>query len=82
MPAPDDGHRVKPSSLVLGTFLGCLGLISGAWWAVGEMAAAVVFLLSIPALILAGCVAVVARSAWLHRFTVFTHQKANVDPNR
>ena len=78
MPAPDDGRRVKPSYLVLGTFLGCVGLIYGAWWAVGEMAAAVVFVLSFPAIILAGCVAAVARSAWLHRYQVFTHMRANV----
>ena len=81
MLAPDDGRRVKPSSLVLGTFLGCLGLIYGAWLVVGPTAAAVVFLLSFPAIILAGCVAAIARSAWLHRFTVFTHGKANVDPD-
>mgnify|MGYP001564389042 CR=1 FL=1 len=77
----DLGVRLKPSYLVLGTFLGCLSLIYVAWLAVGQMAAAVVFLLSFPALILAGCVAAVARSAWLHRFTVFTHMKANADPH-
>ena len=78
MAIPDDGRRVKPSYLVLGTFLGCLGLIYGAWFLVGEMAAAIVFLLSFPAIILAGCVAAVARSAWLHRMTVFTHMRSNV----
>ena len=77
MATPDDGRRVKPSYLVLGTFLGCLGLIYGAWLLVGQMAAALVFLLSFPAIILAGCVAAVARSAWLHRMTVFTHMKSN-----
>ena len=82
MATPDDGRRVKPSYLVLGTFLGCFALIYGAWLLVGEMAAAVVFLLSFPALILAGCVAAVARSAWLHRFCVFTNMKSNVDPHR
>ena len=80
MLAPDDGRRVKPSYLVLGTFLGCLGLIYGAWLLVGQMAAAVVFLLAFPAIILAGLVATVARSAWLHRMTVFTHMKATATP--
>ena len=74
----DLGVRLKPSYLVLGTFLGCLGLIYVAWLAVGQMAAAVVFILSVPAIILAGCVAAVARAAWLHRMAVFTHGKANV----
>ena len=80
MATPDDGRRVKPSYLVLGTFLGCLAMIYGAWFLMGQMAAAVVFLLSIPAIILAGCVAAVARSAWLHRFTVFTHMKQAAEP--
>lgn len=80
MPAPDDGRRVTPSYLVLGTFLGCLAMIYGTWLVVGQMAAAVVVFLSVPAIILAGCVAAVARSAWLHRFTVFTHMKQGGDP--
>ena len=54
-------------------------MIYGAWFLVGEMAAAVVFLLSFPAIMLAGCVATVARSAWLHRYTVFTNMKSNVE---
>ena len=77
----DLGRRPKPSYLVLGTFGGCLVMIYGAWFVMGEMAAAVVFLLSFPAIILAGCVAAVARSAWLHRMTVFTHGRANADPH-
>ncbi len=75
MATPDDGRRVKPSYLVLGTALGCLAMIYGAWFVVGEMAAAIVGLLSFPVIILAGCVAAVARSAWLHRYQVFTHMK-------
>ena len=82
MAPPDDGRRVKPSYIVLGTGLGCLAMIYGAWFLVGDMAAAVVFVLSFPAIILAGCVAAVARSAWLHRMTVFTNMKSNVDPDR
>ena len=82
MATRDLGVRPKPSYLVLGTFVGCLAMIYGAWFLVGDMAAAVVFVLSFPAIILAGCVATVARSAWLHRMTVFTNMKSNVDPDR
>lgn len=82
MPAPDDGRRVKPSSLVLGAFLGGVGLTALAWLAAGpKFAAAAALVFFFPAVILAGLVATVAWSAWLHRFTVFTNMKANVDPN-
>ena len=81
MATPDDGRRVKPCCLVLWTLLGWVSLIYGAWVVLGGKAAAVVSVLTFPAIILAGCVAAVARSAWLHRFTVFTHMKANADPH-
>ena len=81
MATRDLGVRPKPSYLVLGTFMGRLALIVGAWALINETVAAIVFLLSFPAIILAGCVAAVARSAWLHRMTVFTHMKANADPH-
>ena len=69
----DLGVRLKPSYLVLGTFLGCLSLIYVAWLAVGQMAAAVVFILSVPAIILAGCVAAVAKASGRKRYWVFSH---------
>ena len=82
MATRDLGVRPKPPYIFLGTFLGCLALIFWAWW-VGGWTFAVIILcfFSIPLVISVGCVAVIARSAWLHRYQVFTHMKANVDPH-
>ena len=80
MATRDLGVRPKPSYLVLWTALGCLSLQALAWLLWGWLAFLVVWLLSWPAIMLAGCVAAVALAAWKHRQQVFTHLKENADP--
>lgn len=75
MVTPDLGKRPRPSSLVLWTFLvgGCLTTL--AFLLGPPVVATLVWIASMGAVMVAGCVALVARSAWLHRFCVFTHMK-------
>lgn len=72
---PDLGVRPRPSVLVLWTFLAgaCLTTLAGLTGP--PVVLAVVWIASMLAVVVAGCVAVIARSAWLHRFQVFTNMK-------
>ena len=81
MATRDLGVRPKPSYLIIWAAGICIGLQTLAWLMWGHVALLIVWLLSWPVILLAGCVAAVARSAWLHRYQVFTHMKANADPN-
>ena len=75
----DLGVRPLPGRLVAWVLVvGITAMLLSAW-NLSPWVAIWVWGISITAMICVGLAAMVARAAWLHRFTVFTHGKANVD---
>jgi len=62
--------------LVFWTFLTATALTLLAFELAPPVVATLVWITGMLAVGVAGCVALVARSAWLHRFCVFTNMKA------